>query len=473
MFALPEVIRPTADAVERAKIEIDRALGASKVLTSKDACGPYGRDDSGAESMPDVVALATTSEDVRRVLEIADRTGVPIVPRAGGTGRTGGSVPVAGGIVLATHAMKRILEIDRENLIAIVEPGVVTGDLHVTVEGEGLFYGPDPNSLDSCQLGGNLAENAGGPRALKYGVTRDWVLGAEVGLIGGTLLQMGKRTSKGVTGYDTTALLVGSEGTLGVFTRAILKLIPKPAEIATILALYADVRSAGISVSRVLASGIVPRCMEMLDGITLGAVRAAGVPIDERAGAMLLIELDGENLTPAIERLGGAIMGGAGVVDLLVAQDIGHRRKLWEARKMMSHATRRMAKHKLSEDVVVPRTRIADLLERVERIGTQEQVRHATYGHAGDGNLHVNFFWDHDEEEPRVLRAIESLMRATVDLGGTLSGEHGIGLAKAPYLHFEQSSELIDLQKRIKSVFDPKGLLNPGKIFWSGPHVAC
>jgi glycolate oxidase len=473
VIVIPQVPRPRPHAVERAKIELDRALGPSKVLTDREACTSYARDDSGAEAMPDVVALATTAEDVRRTLEIAERTGVPVVPRAAGTGRTGGAVPVAGGIVLATHAMKRVLEIDNKNLVAVVEPGIVTGELHALVENEGLFYPPDPNSLDSCQIGGNVAENAGGPRALKYGVTRDWVLGLEVGLVGGRMLQTGRRTTKGVTGYDVTALLVGSEGTLGVFTKVTLQLMPKPVEIATILALYTDVRAAGTSVARVIGSGMVPRCMEMLDSITLGAVRAAGAAVDERAGALLLVEIDGDAIGANVERLGEIISGGEGVVDVLAAQDVAQRRKLWEARKMMSHATRRMAKNKLSEDVVVPRTRIAELLDRVDGIGRVENVRHATYGHAGDGNLHVNFFWDDPSEEPRVERAIASLMRATIDLGGTLSGEHGIGLAKAPYLAFEQSDDLIALQQDIKRVFDPNNLLNPGKIFPSRGHRAC
>jgi glycolate oxidase len=354
-----------------------------------------------------------------------------------------------------------------------VEPGVITGDLHAAVEREGLFYAPDPNSLESCMIGGNLAENAGGPRAFKYGVTRDWVLGLESCLMGGRTLRSGKRTLKGVTGYDVTALLIGSEGTLAVFTEATLRLVPKPPEIATALALYSDVQAAAVAVGKIVAAGIVPRCLEMLDAATLDAVRSQGVPVDARAGGMLLIEVDGESTEGPLLRVGEVASAAPGNVDVLVAQDGVQRDRLWAARRMLSKATRKLARHKLSEDVVVPRTRIAELLARAEEIGRVTGVRNLSYGHAGDGNLHVNFLWNEDGERPAVDRAIGLLMRATVDLGGTLSGEHGIGVSKAEYLPLEQSEELILLEKDIKRAFDPKGLLNPGKIFPSGGHPAC
>jgi glycolate oxidase len=470
----PDVILPSRASIDRAKIELERRLGPSKVLTGEDACGAYANDDSDVEGRrADVVVIAASAEDVAATLAIAEACEVPVTPRAGGTGRTGGAVPVAGGIVLATHAIARIKEIDRANLVAVVEPGVVTGVLHAEVEREGLFYAPDPNSLDSCMIGGNLGENAGGPRALKYGVTSDWVLGLEACLVGGRVLRTGKRTVKGVTGYDVTALLVGSEGTLAVFTEATLRLMPKPPGIATALALFVDVRAAAAAVGAIVAAGVIPRCLEMLDAATLAAVRGAGVAVDERAQGMLLIEVDGESAESALLRVGEVVSASAGLVDIVVAQDGTQRDRLWAARRMLSKATRKLARHKLSEDVVVPRTKIVDLLERTDEIGEATRVRHLTYGHAGDGNLHVNFLWDHDEERPAVDRAIEMLMRATVKLGGTLTGEHGIGVSKAPFLAFEQSEELIGIQKQIKDVFDPKGLLNPGKIFASRGHAGC
>src|SRR5579883_2257914 len=280
---------PSAASVDRAKLELERRLGPSKVLTTEEACAPYGTDESDVLGRaPDAVVLAASADDVAAALEIADRCDVPLTPRAAGTGRTGGAVPVAGGIVLATNALARVKEIDRRDLVAVVEPGVITGELQAICEKEGLFYPPDPNSLDSCMIGGNIAENAGGPRAFKYGVTREYVLGLEVCLVGGRVLRTGKRTVKGVTGYDVTALLVGSEGTLGVFTEATLLLIHCPAKPATALALFSDARRAAEAVSAIVASGAVPRCLEMLDAATLGAVRAAGVAVDARAGGMLL-----------------------------------------------------------------------------------------------------------------------------------------------------------------------------------------
>jgi glycolate oxidase len=474
LLRAPDVRLPSRASVDRAKAALERRLGASKVLTGPDACGPYTSDDSDVEGRsPDAVVLAASADDVARTLAIAEEFGVPVTPRAGGTGRSGGAVPVAGGIVLATHALARIKDIDRVNLVAIVEPGVVTGDLHAAVEREGLFYGPDPNSLESCMIGGNLGENAGGPRALKYGVTSDWVLGLEAVPVGGRTLRTGKRTTKGVTGYDLTALLVGSEGTLAVFTEATLRLSLKPPALATALGLFVDVRAAAAAVGAIVTSGAQPRCLEMLDAATLNAVRAAGVAVDPRAQAMLLVEIDGEATDSGLERIGDATGACAGLVDFVVAQEGAGRDRLWAARRMLSKATRELARHKLSEDVVVPRTRISDLLARTDEIGDATRVRHLTYGHAGDGNLHVNFLWDAEEERPAVDRAIGMLMRTTVELGGTLSGEHGIGVSKAQYLALEQSEPLIALQRDIKQVFDPKGLLNPGKIFPADRHRDC
>ena len=459
--------------MQRALIDLDKAVGTSKLVTDETARRAYAEDDSQSEAcMPDVVVIAESRDDVAATLRVADAHDIPVTPRAAGSGRTGGAVPVAGGIVLATHKLGKVIDVDKNDLIAVVQPGVVLGAFHELVEKEGLFYAPDPNSADMCMIGGNVAENASGPRSFKYGGTRDHVLGLEVCFMGGRTMRVGKRVVKGVTGYDVTSLLVGSEGTLAVFTEITLSLMPKPPQVATLLALYDNVHSAGASVSRLVAAGLVPRCIEMMDGATLEAVRAAGNAIDERAGAMLLIEVDGEDTEAQLERLGNALGDAKGTLDLVVAQDSAQRARLWAARKSLSYATRKLATHKIAEDVVVPRSRIGALLARVDAIGEREKVRHLTYGHAGDGNLHVNFLWDAPDEEVRVARAVEALMRATVELGGTLSGEHGVGLAKAPYLAFEQSAELIALQKDLKRVFDPKGLLNPGKIF-PVSHPGC
>jgi glycolate oxidase len=476
LIAPPEVRLPTDAALVRAKRELVQALGPSKVIDDEAGRERFARDESEAIGrIPDVVVIAERAEDVAAALTVADRCDVPITPRAGGTGRTGGAVPVAGGILLATHALAQVKEIDRRDRLAVVQPGVITGELHALVEKEGLFYPPDPNSLASCMIGGNIAENAGGPRAFKYGVTREYVLGLEACLIGGRVLRTGRRTVKGVTGYDVTSLLVGSEGTLAVFTEVTLRLVSKPPHVATALGLFSDVQSAAATVGAIVEAGLVPRCLELLDAATLDAVRANKVAIDPRAKAMLLIELDGDEVEAdrALERLGELLVGREGVIDVVVAQDASQRARLWEARRALSPATRKLAKYKLSEDIVVPRTKIVPLLAEVDRIGERTGVRHLTYGHAGDGNLHVNFLWNEEGEREAVERAIDALMRATVALGGTLSGEHGIGVSKAAYLPLEQSPELIGVQRDLKRVFDPKELLNPGKIFPARGHGGC
>jgi glycolate oxidase len=475
LLGRPDVPRPTGAAREKARRLLEQALGPSKVVTGEDACAAFARDESEAEGLvPDAVVLAETADDILAALRVAREAEVPLTPRAAGTGRTGGAVPVAGGIVLSTCGMKSIKEIDRRDGVAVVEPGVVLADLHAAVEAEGWFYPPDPNSLADCCLGGNVAENAGGPRALKYGVTRDWVLGVDAFLIGGQRIHAGRRTTKGVTGYDVTGLLVGSEGTLAVFGDVTLGLMPKPEHVMTLMVLFGTVRAAGAAVQVAISAGLLPRCIELLDSATLEAMRAGGNAIDARAGAMLLVEFDGDEhaCERDAERFGTAA-DGAGALEVLVAQDAAQRARLWSARREMSRAVRKLGKKKLSEDVVVPRHAIGALLEHVDELGQRERVRHLTYGHAGDGNLHVNFLWDDDAEVPAVVRAIEGLFREVVRLGGTLSGEHGIGVLKAPYLSLEQAPELIELQRDLKRVFDPRGLLNPGKIFPPGGHRAC
>lgn len=470
----PDVRLPSPQALDKALSLLSRRLGASKVLSSSESCEVYARDDSPAVGRtPAAVVLAESPDDVRAALEVANLAEVPITPRSGGTGRVGGATPVAGGIVLSTLGMNQIKEIDRQEQVAVVGPGVVLGDLHREVEGLGLFYPPDANSLSACTLGGNVATNAGGPRAFKYGVTRNYVLGVEAMLIGGQSFFAGRRTTKGVTGYDVAGLLTGSEGTLGLVGDVTLRLVPKPESVMTLLVLFKDVHHCGQCVEQIVGQGLVPRCIELLDEGTLAAVRAAGNPIDPRANAMLLMELDGSEseVERDAERISD-ICDKLDVLDLLAAQDASQRDRLWAARREMSPAVKRMAKHKLSEDIVVPRQKIGELLERVARSVERLNVQSVTYGHAGDGNLHVNFLWNEEDEVPRVEQAIEQLFRDTVELGGTLSGEHGIGVLKAPYLHFEQTDDLIGLQKQMKSVFDPKGLLNPGKIFGPG-HGAC
>jgi len=465
--------RPSADP---ALIALERALGSGRVLTDPDILESYSHDESEVpRSFPDAVVRVRETEEVAAVMRIASEYDLPVTPRAGGTGRTGGAVPVQAGLVLAFESMARIKGVERHDLIAVVEPGVVTGRLHEVVEAEQLFYPPDPNSLGSCCLGGNIAENAGGPRALRYGSTRDYVLGLEVVTAEGTVLQLGKRTAKGVTGYDLTSLMVGSEGTLAIVTEATLKLLPKPESVATLLVLLPDLVSAGRAVSATFREGVMPRCVEMLDHHTLDLIRPhTKLSIHESARAMLLIEFDGPAvaLDAQLERVGNAL-DSAGALQVLVARHGGEREQLWAARRELSHALRRSAPFKLAEDVVVPRSKIPELIEACARIAEREAITMPSYGHAGDGNIHVNLLWHDEAQKPAVDRAIHSLFECVVELGGTLTGEHGIGVLKAPYLHLEQSNELIDLQRRLKKMFDPRGILNPGKIFEAKSHTGC
>jgi glycolate oxidase len=468
-------LRPTESALDAARRELSQGLGGSRLITEPSACESYRYDESGFEGeLPAMVACVSSMDDVLRVLEVAGKHGVPVTPRAAGTGKTGGALPVHGGIVLSLAGMNRIKEIDREQGIAVVEPGVILADFQRTVEAEGLFYPPDPNSYETCTLGGNVAENAAGPRAFKYGATRDYTIGLDVALMGGQRLSLGRRTRKGVTGYDLTSLFVGSEGTLGVVGDITLKLIPKPPHVLMLMSLFPNVRVAADAVAKLGVSGVFPRLIEILDGQTLDAMRAAGHSFAANAEAVLFIEFDGDE-TYCLNQaeVTYEVSMKAGAVDVLVAQDAAQRDRLWATRREMSLSIKKLTKRKLSEDIVVPRTKMSELLARVERATEKERVRWLAYGHAGDGNLHVNYLWNEPEEKPAVERAIDQLFRDTLELGGTLSGEHGIGLTKQDYLALEQSEAVIDVQRRLKALFDPRELLNPGKIFPRRGHGSC
>jgi glycolate oxidase len=458
----------TMDLYER----LTRELGASKVLRDEERLETYARDESGLGPFPpDCAVLCATREEVALVLRLCQEFRVPVTPRGAGSGMTGGALPVQGGVVLSTEAMTRVLEISPDDLLAVVEPGVILGQFQEQVEAEGLFYPPDPASLAMCSLGGNVAENAGGPRAFKYGVTREYVIGLEVGLIGGELLRMGRRTSKGVTGYDVVSAFVGSEGTFGVTTEITVKLLPKPTGVVTLLAVFPLISSAGEAISAILHRGFRPRALELMDRSAIDHVRPkAQYRFPEGAGAVAIIELDGEpeGLEAAMLRCAGACEEN-GALDVLVAKDEAERRRLWHARRITSPSLREAHKHKIAEDIVVPRGQIPEMLRRVEAMSARYELPVATFGHAGDGNLHVNLLCDEDAHSPPVKRridgALETLFRDTLELRGTLSGEHGIGLSKAKYMSLEQSASLIEWQKKLKRLWDPLDLLNPGKIF--------
>jgi glycolate oxidase len=439
------------------------------VVADPERLEAYGRDESDLGAFPpEAVVLVETAEEIRTIFAIATRHRVPVIPVAARSGKSGGSLAVRGGIAVSVERMSRILEISPEDLVARVEPGVVTGVLQAEVERHGLFYPPDPNSLDTCTIGGNVAENAGGPRALKYGVTREYVLGLTAVVPTGEVLKLGRRSIKGVAGYDLTALLVGSEGTLGIVTEVTLKLLPRPRHVATALVVFASVDDAARAVSRVLAAGVLPRCLELLDDVSLAAVaRSSPFRFPSGAGAALLVETDGndqDQVFAEIVRVAETVQGDA-AGEVLVAQNEAQRRDVWETRKYLSVNLKSLHPMKLSEDVAVPRSRIPEMVARAKAIGRAHGLTVATYGHAGDGNLHCNVLFDRADERPAVDRAVAEILRAAVDLGGTITGEHGVGLSKRDFLEYEQGREVVALERRLKAVFDPLGILNPGKIF--------
>jgi glycolate oxidase len=429
----------------------------------------YGRDESdlGAHP-PDAVVLVESAEEVRKVFAAASRHRVPVVPVAARSGKSGGTLALHGGIAVSLERMNRILEVSPGDLVARVEPGVITGVLQAEVERHGLFYPPDPNSLELCTIGGNVAENAGGPRALKYGVTREYVLGVTAVVPTGEVLKVGRRAIKGVAGYDLTALFVGSEGTLGIVTEVTLKLLPRPRHVATALVVFATVDVAARAVTRVLTAGVLPRCLELLDDVSLAAAaKSSPFRFPAGAGAALLVEADGndeEQVFAEIVRVAELVQADA-AGEVIVAQNEAQRRDIWDTRRYLSVNLKTLHPMKLSEDVAVPRSRIPEMIARAKEIGARQRLTVATYGHAGDGNLHCNVLFDRADERPRVDAAVAEILRAAVDLGGTITGEHGVGFAKRDFLEYEQGRDVVALERRLKAVFDPLGILNPGKIF--------
>ncbi len=441
------------------------ALGREKVLTDNASLLLYSYDATGEEFMPWAVLFPSATSEVSEAMRVASEHGVPVVPRGAGSGFSGGSLPVKGGIVLSTERMNRVIEIDRDNLTAWVEPGVVTGQFQERVEKVGLFYPPDPASLSFCTLGGNVAENAGGPRAVKYGVTRDYVLGLEAVLPSGEVMVTGRKVVKNVVGYDLTGLIVGSEGTLAVVTRILLRLLPLPVGRSTILASFSSRRNAGRAVSQVLSRGIIPSTMEFIDRSALEAVSThAQVEVEPGIEAVLLVETDGpsarveaEGCREVVEKMGGRCR---------VTEDDDEREHLWRARRAISPSLVHIAPTKINEDVVVPRSLIADALEGIAGIERRCGLPIICFGHAGDGNIHVNIMTDKNDPDAfgRAQRAVDELFDLVVEMGGSISGEHGVGTTKAPYLSKQLADEVLTLHRGLKRVFDPKGILNPGKM---------
>mgnify|MGYP001076566658 CR=1 FL=1 len=453
--------------------DLRQIVGEGDVLVEKEALDPYSHDETvGLRAEPEVVVRVTSALQVSEVFKLAQAHCIPVTPRGAGYGLSGGAVPVQAGIVLSTEKMDRILEIDHQNLMVTVEPGVITGDLHRAVEAEGLFYPPDPASLDSCTIGGNVAEGAGGPRAVKYGTTRDYVCGLEAVLPSGEIITSGGKLVKNATGYSLVQLLVGSEGTLAVVTQIILRLLPLPKVQVDLLVPFDDFQAAADTVSDIIAHRILPTTLEFMEQDSILAVERL-LKKEVRyhdAAAQLLIQLDG-NTQAAVDadmELVGDICLEHGAHDVLVAKDRPTRERLWEARRMIIEALNHESPVNHMEDVVVPRAAIHHLLKGIKEIALDHGVRIVNFGHAGDGNVHVNVLKDElaDEDWAALVPVItKEIYRLALSLGGTITGEHGIGATRRRYLAMALDGVQIELMRGMRDLFDPNRILNPGKIF--------
>ncbi len=427
----------------------------------------YGYDNSRLEGQAQGVAWAASEADVIAIVRACRAHRVPLIARGQGTNTTGATVPVHGGIVMSLERMNRIIEIDPDNRAAVVEPGVFNGDLQEALRSHGLFWPPDPTSAAFSSIGGNLACNAGGPRAVKYGACRDNVLAMSAVAGTGELLRCGSRTTKGATGYDLTRFLVGSEGTLAIITQATLKLTPLPETVRTLRVLYRDVASAAAAVARIMRQPATPCALEFMDGEALRLAREIGGADIPHAGALLMIEVDGSaaSIQASVDAVTYAASG-EGLIALDAAADAAEVQKLWAARKALSPALRSIAPHKINEDVVVPVSRVPDLVAAVADISKRSGIPIVTFGHAGNGNLHVNLMFDpaNAAQAAAAPTALADVFDRVIALGGTLSGEHGIGIAKRPFMSKAISPATLAMMHAIKTQFDPDGILNPGKL---------
>ncbi|MBA3638235.1 MAG: FAD-binding protein [Acidobacteria bacterium] len=446
-------------------------VGEPNVRIDEASLVTYGTDALKRGHPAEAVVLPADTSQVAKVVAQCAEHRVPFVPRGAGTGYTGGAVPLHGGVVISLERMNRILEIDEANLLAVVEPNVITGDLQTAVEAVGLFYPPDPASLHMSTIGGNVAECAGGPRAFKYGTTKQYVLGLEAVLPTGEVIETGGKVVKNVVGYDLTHLLVGSEGTLAVITKIILRLVPKPPVQATLRASFKSVEDAVAAVSEVIRRRVVPATLELIDGESLEAVaKNLGVRSLAPPGtaAILLLDVDGSAQAVAedADRVEAACVA-VGAIEVLRAKHEAERAELWRVRRELSLSLKMVTPLKFNHDVVVPKGRIPELFALVSRIRDAYRLRIPLFGHAGDGNIHVNIMVmpDDAEEIERAHEAEKVLFEGVVALEGSISGEHGIGFSKAPFLPIELSPDEISLMKRVKLAFDPHNLLNPGKMF--------
>ena len=446
-------------------------VGKKYVLQMPEDLAVYSYDGTFAEGSPEVVLLPANTEEVSQVVKLASEAQVPIMPRGMGSGMAAGSVPmVTGGMVISLTRMNHILEIDTENATVLTEAGVITADLQAAVEKIGLFYPPDPSSIRHSTIGGNIACNAGGPRCLKYGVTGDYVLGLTVVLADGRILNTGGKPIKDVTGYDLNGLFTGSEGTLGLVTEALLRLVAKPRFAKTALAEFASLDDASRTVTAILSAGIVPASLELMDQTALICIEEAmHLGLNTNVEASLIIETDGadeQTVRREIEAC-AKICKETGAQSVKLAQNEAERANLWKARRSISPSLARKAPNKLGEDITVPRSAIPEVVQQLRAISAKYGLPIVIFGHAGDGNLHPNILFDKRQPDQwqKVEQMVAEIFDASLAVGGTLSGEHGVGMLKRPYMEKALGSISIDVQRHIKQALDPLNILNPGKIF--------
>ncbi len=445
-------------------------VGDDDIKTDKIHLRAYSYDATKEHYYPDAVVFPENEEEVSKILKYCNDNKIAVIPRGAGSGFTGGALPVNGGIVLAVEKyMNKILEIDEKDMVAVVQPGVINAHLQKAVEEKGLFYPPDPASMDYSTIGGNVSENAGGMRAAKYGITKDYVMCLRAVLPNGEIIRAGKRTIKDVAGYNVAGILIASEGTLAVITEITLKLLPKPKMKKTYMGIFENVEDAMNAVYKSLASGAMPVAMEFMDSLVVKALREKlGVNLPDWAGALLIGDVDG-NVEEEINYQLGILEKSFkenGCKEFKVARDENEANEIWYARRNASQSITIYGSKKINEDISVPRSKLPDALRVITQIGEKYGLVVPCFGHAGDGNIHVNVMVDgsNEEEVKKGYKAVEEIFKAVVDMGGTLSGEHGIGLSKAPFMKIAFSEAELNLFKRIKEAFDPNGILNPGKM---------
>ena len=448
--------------------DLKSQFSPEKILTDPEKCFAYNNDNGRQQGKADVVVFVDSVEEIRSLVLLCNQHQVPLTPRGGGTGTPGGAVPFSGGVVLSVERMNKILRVDPINRVMVVEPGVTDQAVQDAAAELGFFWAPDPGSAENCTVAGNLAYNAGGPRTVKYGATRENTLGLRAVTGMGDLITTGVATTKSAVAYDLTRLLIGSEGTLAIITEATLKLLPLPEAKHVLQVIYTDVYSAAQAIVRVMSQSVTPSALEFIDSKSVELLRKKGVTISEKAGALLIIEVDGPENTIAnlAERVIHAVKG-EGFIDIAHAKTQQEITQLWKARKTLSPALRDLAPNKINEDVVVPIGQLANFLDFLQQLSKRYQIMIVNFGHGGNGNIHVNFLIDAEnkKEHQHAEQALIEMFDEVIRLGGTLSGEHGIGIEKKKFLSKAVDSNTMDLMLQIKKVFDPNGILNPGKIF--------